>query len=140
MHVPCDGVTELSVAAPATDDVSSTPCAGSCPVFLTVALNAAGWPTRASGGAVTVTPTLARAGGTTTVVVGLVGAPFAQFASKFPVHVSFTVTELGRALSPRLSVITKYGSPEFVLRLRPVRSAVPVESSSTGAMSRSLKL
>src|SRR4051812_38328084 len=110
MHVPCDGVTELSVAAPLIGEVSSTPVAGSLPVFVTVAVKLAGWPTRASTGPVSLTPTFASAGGAVTVlVVGVVGPPFAQFASKFPVQVNFTVTDVGRAFSPRLSVMRNWG-------------------------------
>src|SRR3954462_14188967 len=107
MHVPCDGVTELSVAAPLIGEVSSTPVAGSWPVFVTVAVNEAGWPTRASNGAVTLTPTFASADGAVVVVVVVVVppvvAPRAHAVSIAPVHVSFTVTEVGAAFSPRFN-------------------------------------
>src|SRR3954454_6136564 len=134
MHVPCDGLTELRVAAPTTGEVSSTPWAASLPVFVTVAVKVAGCPTRASSGAVTLTPRLARAGGGVVVrVVGVAGAgaPFAHAASTAPVQVKFTVTEVGGALSPRFNVMRNCGSPFSELRLRPERLAVPDASSCT---------
>src|SRR3954451_18668017 len=118
MHVPCDGVSELSVA-PLIGEVSSTPVAASWPVFVTVAVNEAGCPIRALTGAVTLTPTLASAGGAVVVVVVVVSpvvAPRAHAASIAPVHVSLTVTEVGAAFSPRFNVIRNCGRPLPELR------------------------
>src|SRR5262249_35693452 len=94
-------------------------------------------------GPATVTATFDCAGGAVEVVVGggvVLVTPLAQFASKFPVHVSFTVTDVGGALSPRSSVIRNCGSPFAELRLSPVRFAVPVASSCTGAAVSGLPL